>query len=358
MKLTPKQNPLLRPPRTLGICTFRLSPHNPLRLLERNTQTLRAHARRLLVFGRIVRILFPRRQLLDLVLALFRQAMRDQTDVLGVQCGHEIVPLRDADGMRLERLLGPCVQVSLDAFEEGGDLGAQFGNGHAALAAFRLARQVAAGGGDIVAGDFAGAYLDAEGNALLFPLSEFPAGGVVVAFVDVQAEGPVPDVCFGEDGGDGVDLGVEGGAVGVGHFDVDANGDDDDLVFGDAWGEDEADVVAVRHNHDANDTGGETPGVLPDVQAVFLLAFFGRWVFDAYVVHFAEVLAQTMACGSLDAAASGGDVAFDRHRVLGAGEFLFFRLSTPYYGYGKEFFENAGVMFEDLEDFFASAFFG
>ena len=246
----------------------------------------------------------------------------------------------------------------MDTFEESRDLGTQLRDGDAALAAFRLARQVATGGGDVVTCDFSRADLDAERDALLLPFGEFPAGGVIVALVDVQAERAVPDVRFGEDGGDGVDLGVEGGAVDVGHLDVDADGDDDDLVFSDAGREDEADVVAVCHDHDADDARGQTPGVLPDVQAVFLLTFFGRRIFDADVVHFAEVLAQAVACGALDAAARGGDVAFDRHRVLGAGEFLFFRLFAPDYGYSEEFLENAGVVFEDLEDFFAGAFFG
>jgi len=283
--------------------------------------------------------------------------VRDQTDVLSVQRGHKIIPLRNVDGMGLELRFGTRVQVGLDAFEEGRDLDAQLGDGDAALTALGLAGQVAAGGGDVVAGDLAGADLDAERDALLLPLGELPAGGVVVALVDVQAERAVPDVRFGEHGGDGVDLGVEGGAVGVGHLDVDADGDDDDLVFGDAGGEDEADVVAVRHDHDADDAGREAPGVLPHVQPVFLLAFFGRGVFDADVVHFAEVLAQAVARGALDAAAGGGDVAFDRHRVLGAGEFLFFRLFAPYYGYSEEFLKDAGVVFKDLEDFFAGAFF-
>ena len=97
--LTPKQNPLLRSPPTLRIRTLRLPPDDPLWLLEWNTQALRTHTRRLLVLWRIVRILFPRRQLLDLVLALFRQAMGDQTDVLRVQRRDKVLPLRHVHGV-------------------------------------------------------------------------------------------------------------------------------------------------------------------------------------------------------------------------------------------------------------------
>ena len=212
---------------------------------------------------------------------------------------------------------------------------------------------VAARGGDVAACGLAGAEFQPEGHAFEFPFVEFFAGGVAVAEVGVDAEGGVVSEC----GGDCGDLVVQGFFLGVGGFGGDADGDDNDLALGDAGGDDEAFVVGVGHDHDADGAGGEAPGILEDVEFGGG-AGFGGGGFDLDAEHFAEVLAEVVGRAALDAAACGGDVAFDGGGVVGAGEFLFFGLVPADDGDGKEVFVDGGVEFEDLADFLGGGFFG
>jgi hypothetical protein len=47
---------------------------------------------------------FARRQLLDAVLAVGGQVMRDEDQVLGVEGGHYFIPLRDLEAVFAQRL--------------------------------------------------------------------------------------------------------------------------------------------------------------------------------------------------------------------------------------------------------------
>lgn len=248
----PKQTPLLRQLPAIGVQAPRLPLDDALRLLERNTQALGAHARRLGVLGRVVPLRLARAHLLDLVFAFLPQAEGDEADVLGVQSGDEGGPGGDLLGVGAEVVGGAGVEVALDGGEERGDLGAERGDGDLALAVF--AGDVAAGGRDEVAGGFAGAEFEPEGHAFEFPVVELPAGGIALARVGFDA-----DVGGPEHGCERVDLVVESGFLVVGRVLRYADGDDDDLVFGDLRRDDKTAVVAVDHHHDANDSCRETP---------------------------------------------------------------------------------------------------
>lgn len=91
--LTTKQTPLLCFSLAIWLQTFRFRL-NALRLLKRNTQTFRAHARRFFILRNIT-LLRSRAQLFKFVLACFRQTVGDQTNVLGVQGRNEVLPFCD-----------------------------------------------------------------------------------------------------------------------------------------------------------------------------------------------------------------------------------------------------------------------
>lgn len=64
----------------------------------------------------------------------------------------------------------------------------------------------------------------------------------------------------------------------------------------------------MHHDHDADGTCGQAPGVLPGVLLGFVLGL------ELDLEHFGEVLAQAVRRGALYASACCGDESFDRRR--------------------------------------------
>lgn len=176
---------------------------------------------------------------------------------------------------------------------------------------------------------------------LELPVVVLEAGRVAVTEVGLGLDARLDEVL-----GDAVRLVVELVAQLVARLGRDARRDDDDLELGDARGEDEALVVAVDHDHDAERARREAPRVLPHVQLV--AAGVGR-VLDRDVEHLGEVLAEAVRRAALDAATRRRDEALDRGRVEAAGKLLLLRLDTGDDGDGEELLVHAAVQVEDLE---------
>jgi len=139
-----KHTPRLRKCLALRIQALRLPLHQLrlIGLLEWNAQTLHAHTRGLHL-ARLGLFLLPRRQILDFILALLFQTVRDQDDILGIQSRDHLFPLRDHNAVGCERGFGFVVHVALDGLQEGRNLFSDFRNGDGAFLA-----SVSAGEGD------------------------------------------------------------------------------------------------------------------------------------------------------------------------------------------------------------------
>ena len=94
------------------------------------------------------------------------------------------------------------------------------------------------------------------------------------------------------------------------------------------------------------------------MQCGLFVVFSVGWILDCDAEHFTEILAETVTRASLDTSPGFWDVSFNGSGVEAAGEFLFLCLCSADNGHGEEFFVDACVPFQDLEDFFAGAFFG
>ena len=270
--------------------------------------------------------------------------MGDEDNILVVESGHDILPLGDLEAVLAERGLGLVVHVLLDGLEQLRHLGGQLGDGDRAL----LAR-VAAGIRDDVLGGVLGSELDAERDALELPVVELPRGSVALAGVDVGA-----DAGLLEGGEELVNL-LHVRVLLLGrHLGGETDGDEDGLDLGDTGREDETLVVTVDHDHDTDDTGGQTPRVLPDMDVLALLG----GVLDSDVEHLGEVLAQAVRSGALDTATVGRNVALDGGGVVTTGELLGLGLAAANDGDGEELLVDTGVELEDLENLLAGGLLG
>ena len=337
--------PLLSKTGALRVQALGLALDQTLGLLKGNAEGLHAHRGSLLGLGALSSLVRAASgELLDLVLAVGDKAVRDENDVLGVESGDDVLPLLDLEAVLAERSLGLVVHVLLDGLEELGDLGGELGDGDGALLA-----GVAAGVRDDVLGGVLGTELDAEGNTLELPVVELPGGSVALTSVDVGA-----DTGLLEGGEELVNL-LHVCVLLLGrHLGGEADGDEDGLDLGDTRREDETLVVTVDHDHDTDDTGGQTPRVLPDVDVLALLG----GILDGDVEHLGEVLAQAVRGGTLDTTAVGRNVALDGGGVVTTGELLGLGLATTDDGDGEELLVDASVELENLENLLAGGLLG
>lgn len=108
----------------------------------------------------------------------------------------------------------------------------------------------------------------------------------------------------------------------------------------------------MDHNHDTNDAGRQTPGVLPDEEflVLFRVTVFPVGVLDDDVEHLAKVLAETVGCGALDSTTSGRDIALAGSCEKPASEFLFFGLASLNCWNGEELRVHACIPVKDRQD--------
>lgn len=270
--------------------------------------------------------------------------MGDENDVLGVESGDNVIPLLDLEAVLAEGDFGLVVHILLNGLEKLGDLGGELGDGDGALLA-----GVAAGVADDVLGGILGTELNTKGNTLELPVVELPGGGVALAGVHVGA-----DASLLEGGEELVNLLHVRVLLLSGHLGGEADGDEDGLDLGDTGREDQTLVVTVDHDHDTDDTGRETPRVLPDVDVLALLG----GILDGNVEHLGEVLAQAVRGGTLDTTAVGGNVALDGGGVVTTSELLGLGLAATDDGDGEELLVNTGVELEDLENLLTGGLLG
>lgn len=281
------------------------------------------------------------RPLLDRILAVHISTPRHKDNILAVKRRNELIPVVHLDDMRVERGLGLRIEVALDSVEGSLDISLEVGKANRSLSA-----GVTAGSKDLLLLGVLGAELETEGNTLELPVVELVAGGVGVAEIGVGADAGLLEALL-----DGPDLVVELLALGLGGLCGETAGDEDGLNVGDAGREDETLVVAVDHDADADDTGGETPGVLPDEEGILLLGFRGGGVLDGDAKHLGEVLAETVGGGTLDTTSGGGDIALAGGGEETAGKLLLLGLAATDGGDGKELRVDARVVVENLKDF-------
>ena len=165
------------------------------------------------------------------------------------------------------------------------------------------------------------AKFQAKGHTLLLPLIEFPAGRVL-ALVRHDAD---PDRL--QDLLQPIDFFMQHDSLFFGRLCCDTHGHYHDLYFRDTWGQDKSQVITMDHDHNADCSGAEAPGILPDIE---LSTFFVGWILHDDVEHFAEVLAETMTRATLYAPTSLWNVTFYRCGVFSTREFLFVCLPSPY----------------------------
>jgi hypothetical protein len=92
---------------------------------------------------------------------------------------------------------------------------------------------------------------------------------------------------------------------------------------------------------------------LPDVERRLLLIRLGGRIFNSNAKHLAEVLAQTVGCGTLDTAASGGNVTLDGGSIVTASKLLLLGLLTLDNGHCEKFLVDLSVVIKNFEYFLA-----
>jgi hypothetical protein len=107
----PKQPPNQRLLPTLNT----LQPCNPfLRLIKRNTKTLRTHTRSLLILRSRIRIILLTTPLLDGILTITIPTPGDQDDVFRVKSRDYVVPFGELDDVGIADLAGTRKHVGVD----------------------------------------------------------------------------------------------------------------------------------------------------------------------------------------------------------------------------------------------------
>lgn len=309
-------------------------------LLEWDTEGLGAHRRGLSILLLAIHSLSSG-AVLNVVLALHDTAPRHEDEVLLVEGWDKVFPLGNLDDVGVEEVLGLGVHVLLDGVESGGDGGLEVVEGDG-----ELLTVVTAGGNDLLLLGIGWAKLETEWDTLELPVVELVAWGVRLTEIGLDAEARLLKAF-----GDGVNLVEEGFTLVLGNLVVETAWDNDDLEVGDAWWEDETLVVTVNHDHDTNDTGGETPRVLPDKERILLLTLLGSWVLDSDVEHLGEVLTQAMGSGALDTTSSGWNVTLDGGGEKTSGELFLLSLLSLDGWDGEELRVNVRVVLENLHDF-------
>lgn len=350
--LTTKHAPLLRRTVAQGVCALGDAGLDTLWLIEGNTQRFGAHAGSLGILG-LTRVLlvFTSTHVLDLVLTLLRETVGDDTDVLVVEGGDELVPVGDELAVGAVFVVRAVVQVLLDGVQHGGDSGGQFGDGDGRLAV--LSWDVTAGGSDEVACGLAGTELDTQRHTAEFPFVELPAGGVALTHVGFGA-----NAGSGEDGSQTIDFAIQLLALFICGLGSDADRDDYGLGLCNARGQDQATVVTVDHDHNTQGTGGETPGVLPDVQSRLLLIALDRGILDGDVEHLTEVLAKTVRCTTLNTTASGRDITLNGCGIETTSKLFLFGLLTLDNRNSQEFLVDPSIEVKNLDNFVISTLLG
>ena len=219
----------------------------------------------------------------------------------------------------------------------------------------------AAGGGIHVAG----ADFDAEGDAALFPVELFVAGAVVAPvdeddlageFVEeVAGQGSIGAAAFG--GGDFLfadelhEQFVDKGGDFLLLFGGFENGNNGDEAGGDVGGKDEAFIIAVGHDHCANQTRRDAPTGGPGVFEFLVAA--EEFDFEG----FGKILAEEVGGAGLEGFAILHE-GFDAVGGDGAGEFFRIGFGTLDHGNREEFLGEGGVDIEHAQGFGAGFGFG
>lgn len=229
----------------------------------------------------------------------------EASSAFALEGGLEFFPGVDSFGVGFAEGEGFVVDPLVESGKFVGEGLGEVGNGDGDFLA-----GVSAGDGGFSFGEVSGSDFDAEADSAEFPVVEFESRGFFFAFVDVDSDGfigerPGPEVA-GEVFG-----GVEDG------FPVfaPADGDDDDLDGSEAWGADEAVVVAVGHDEGADESGGDSPAGGVDVFEFPVL------VLEGDVEGFGELLSEVVRGSGLDGAKVLGH-GLDGVGVVGTGEFF------------------------------------
>jgi hypothetical protein len=287
-ELTSKHAPLLGQTGALGVDALGLAGDNALGLIEGNAERLGAHAGSSGVLGHPrVLLRLAGAEFLDLILALLCETVRDDTNVLVIEGGGEIIPVGDELAMSAELVICTLVQILVDGLEQSRNRGGQLIDGNSRLAI--LTGNVTTSGRDEATSGLARTEFNTQRDTTKFPVVELPAGGVAFSLVAIGT-----DTCSLQGGDKAVDLIVELLPLLIGSLGSDTDRDDDRLGLSNARRKDQTAVVTVDHGHDTQSTGGQTPRVLPDVKRRLLLIRLGRWVLDGDSEHLAEVLAKTV----------------------------------------------------------------
>jgi hypothetical protein len=218
----------------------------------------------------------------------------------------------------------PLEQRTLDVVEQAAECGRQAAHRDALLLARVSARHQHRGFLDVLRSDF-----DPERHAPELPLGELPPRPLV-AFIERHADSGRRQIALN------LASARQHGLAPV----LPADRHDDDLIGGDARRQDQAAVVAVRHDHAADETGRYAPGCAPDV----LERFIARLKRD--VERLREVLAEVVRRAGLQGAAVAHQ-RFDRIGAKRARELLALALDPFDDRHGQHRFRDAGVQVED-----------
>lgn len=306
-----------------------------LRLLERNAQGLGTH-RGSLIVSLVVGVHGSSRVVLDPLLGLNRGGPGSKHQVTGVQSLDKVVPGGGLDDVLVQSLLGLVEQVLLDGLEQLRNSSLEIGN-----LQHNLLSGVSSHSHNLALLDISRSDLDSQRNTSQLGVRELPAGRVSISGIRSNSDVNVSQSLLNI--GSGVH---NGSSLLSSQLGSQSTGDDDGLGVGHSRGENQTLVVRVSHGHDTNDSGGQTPGVLPGEE----LVGSSVGILHGNVKHLGKVLTQAMGGGSLDTSTSGRNETLNGGGEQSTGKLLLLGLLTLDDGHSQQLAVDLLVVVENGHD--------
>lgn len=193
--------------------------------------------------------------------------------------------------------------------------------------------------------------MDTRWFYLLFPVVELPARGITVAQVCLGA-----NIDGTETLGELLAFVVNLFSFLIGSLRCNTTRYDNDLDTSHPWWKDKPLVIAMDHDHDTNGPGGQTPGILPDVDLSLANRVVGILYEDIEHILIGEVCSKAVGGAALNTTTRGGDETFDGGCVKSTGKLLLLRLDAWDDRDREELLVYAAVEVEDLQDFLVCLF--
>mmetsp|Transcript_91169 Transcript_91169/g.162325 ORF Transcript_91169/g.162325 Transcript_91169/m.162325 type:complete len:631 (+) Transcript_91169:152-2044(+) len=311
--------------------------------LMRHTQTLRSHLQTSCHFH-VLRLLL--RLVLHLLLTLLVAAERNHDKLSRVQIGAEILPLIDSCYPVVALLESTLVHCIVDVFKSSLDI-----CNHRSVLAGDLRslgiEDVPLGHDEFTFLNVHWSKLHSKWHPLHFPVVELPSRRICAVIVEMNTHAGLLQLhvvihrhlcklCFFR----------------VCACGLDPERNDDDLDSRNSRRQDQALVITVDHNHDANSTLSESPRILVRM----LKNFSGRvlWILEGDSKHLRKVLTKVVGSCALDGTARSRDERLHSGGVVRTRESLCLCLGAAHYRNGQEFLVDPSVEVKDFKHFLLS----